>query len=70
MKTLNKNEQAVLDAIRVQIEYEDFTYAEYVKVDGLSKQQIAGYIGDLTKKGLISVDVDEYDGQIMLLESA
>ena len=55
---LNKNEVKVLRALVDQVWSEtggEFGYTDLIKVKGLTKHQIAGYVGDLDKKGYIIV---------------
>ena len=64
---LNENEHKVLKAMIKQAWSEtggEFGFTTMIKVKGLSKHQIAGYIGDLEKKGYIAV-YHEFD-QFML----
>lgn len=55
---INENERKVLKAMIEQAWDEtrgEFGFTTLIKVKGLSKHQIAGYIGDLDKKGYIQV---------------
>lgn len=58
---LNTNEYKVLKAMVKQAWDEtggEFGYTDTIKVNSLSKHQVAGYIGDLEKKGYISIYPD------------
>ena len=58
---LNTNEYKVLKAMVRQALDEtggEFGYTDMIKVNGLSKHQVAGYIGDLEKKRYISIYPD------------
>lgn len=62
---LNTNELAVLQAcVTDKVEYspsEDHGFmTEYVAVNGLEKNQIKGYLGQLEKKGYILTSDDYY----------
>ena len=62
---LNENEHKVLKAMIKQAWSEtggEFGFTTMIKVRGLSKHQIAGYIGDLEKKGYIAIypDFDQF----------
>ena len=55
---LNENEHKVLKAMIKQAWGEthgEFGFTTMIKVKGLSKNQIAGYISDLEKKGYIAI---------------
>ena len=55
---LNKNEVKVIRALVEQAWSEsegEFGFTDNIKVKGLNKHQIAGYIGDLEKKGYIRI---------------
>lgn len=55
---LNINEKKVLKAMIEQALDEtggDFGFTTHIKVRGLTKHQVAGYIGDLEKKQYISI---------------
>ena len=58
---LNTNEYKVLKAMVKQAWDEtggEFGYTDTIKVNDLSKHQVAGYIGDLEKKRYISIYPD------------
>lgn len=60
---LNENEKKVLKAMVEQAWDEtrgDFGFTTEIKVRGLTKHQVAGYIGDLEKKGYIEIS-HEFD---------
>lgn len=60
-KELNTNEYKVLKAMVRQAWDEtrgEFGYTDTIKVNGLSKHQVAGYIGDLEKKRYINIFPD------------
>lgn len=68
---LNETEVLVLNACASQIVSEtgcEFAYADDVKIDGMSKHQVAGYVGSLSSKGYISVEPDSK--QMMLKNKA
>ncbi len=52
---LNANEHQVYLAVSKALEGNggDFAFAEYVNVEGMSRHQIAGYIGSLSEKDVI-----------------
>lgn len=55
---LNKNEKRVLKAMVKQAWNEtggEFGYTDQIKVSGLNKHEVAGYISVLKKKGYISI---------------
>ena len=61
MSELNKNEERVLKAMVEQAWDEtkgEFGYTDLIKVVGLNKHEIAGYISDLKKKGYIGIYAD------------
>jgi hypothetical protein len=56
---LNEGEYKVLLACAKNIDHNtgiEFGYADEVKVEGLSKHQIAGYISQLSQKRYITID--------------
>ena len=54
---LNDNEIKFLKYLAIQDEYDDGSLIGIpdIDIEGLSKHQIAGYISDLSTKGLISI---------------
>jgi hypothetical protein len=68
---LNETECAVLNACAMQIVYEtscEFGYADDVKIEGMTKHQIAGYVSQLCQKGYIDIEPDSK--QMMLRDKA
>jgi hypothetical protein len=69
---LNPIEKCVLDSCVQSVINEtggEFGYTVDVKVDGLTKNQIKGYLSQLTQKKLITICDDEF-GQMFINESA
>ena len=69
MKTLNDIELKVLKAVADNIIHEtngQFGYSDQVRVDGLTVNQIKGYLSQLVQKGMIRIW--EEDGQTNILE--
>ena len=65
---LNENEVRVLKAVHREImdcTNGEFGYTDTVSIDGLSKNQIKGYLGQLVQKNRISID-DE-NQQVMMV---
>jgi hypothetical protein len=54
---LNENEMAVLKGAKISSDGNngDFGFAERIKIEGLNRHQIAGYIGALVAKDLLRV---------------
>ncbi|MBE2190106.1 MAG: hypothetical protein IAE98_11625 [Candidatus Kapabacteria bacterium] len=69
---LNSNEILVLEACKqaiVDCTTNEFGYTSDVRVAGMTKNQIKGYLGQLSQKKLIMID-DEMDGQLNLRDNA
>ncbi len=59
---INANEKKVLGALVEDSagNGHDFGFADDIRVDGLSRHQVAGYIGALVSKDLVRITDDEY----------
>jgi hypothetical protein len=68
--SLNQNEIAVFRAMQKNTENNggDFGFTDEIMVEGLTKHQIAGYIGQLQKKGLIDIYRDDYLADCFTIE--
>ena len=69
---LNSNEQDVLEACKqaiIDCTNGEFGYTSDVKVEGLTKNQIKGYLSQLAQKRLIDI-ADDFDGQMHLREES
>jgi len=71
--SLNLNEQAVLRATIEEVRKctgGEFGYTEDIKVEGISKNSLKGYLSQLVQKGLITSPDEVYHGQFQIRKIA
>ena len=71
MNTLNENELKVLSACKDAIVKEtrcEFGRFDFVVVEGMSKNQLKGYISQLQTKGLVSIDESSFHNITMSIK--
>ena len=69
---LNETELKVLNACAQEVincTNGEFGYTEDIKVEGLSKNQLKGYLSQLVQKSLITPPDSDYSGQFSMRKS-